>query len=92
MSIFNTKKIDATEQPIFFGEQPVNIARYDKQKYNIFEKLTDKQLGFFWRPEEVDISKDSKDFKSLTDHEKAYLHQQSKATDTSGFGSGSWTR
>jgi len=69
MSIFNTKKIDATEQPIFFGE-PVNIARYDKQKYNIFEKLTDKQLGFFWRPEEVDISKDSKDFKSLTDHEK----------------------
>ena len=69
MSVFNTKKVDATTQPAFFGA-PVNIARYDKQKYNIFEKLTDKQLGFFWRPEEVDVSRDSKDFKALTDHER----------------------
>jgi ribonucleoside-diphosphate reductase beta chain len=60
---------DATEQTCFFGKQ-VNIARYDKQRYNIFEKLTDKQLGFFWRPEEVDLSRDGKDFKGLTDHEK----------------------
>jgi len=69
MSVFNPRKIDSTTQPAFFGA-PVNIARYDKQKYNIFEKLTDKQLGFFWRPEEVDISRDSKDFKALTDHEQ----------------------
>lgn len=69
MSVFNTEKVDATTQPAFLGS-PVNIARYDKQRYSIFEKLTDKQLGFFWRPEEVDISRDSKDFKSLTDHEK----------------------
>jgi len=69
VSVFNTKKVDATTQPAFFGA-PVNIARYDKQKYNIFEKLTDKQLGFFWRPEEVDVSRDSKDFKALTDHER----------------------
>jgi ribonucleoside-diphosphate reductase beta chain len=60
---------DATEQTCFFGKQ-VNIARYDKQRYNIFEKLTDKQLGFFWRPEEVDLSRDGKDFKGLSDHEK----------------------
>jgi len=69
LSVFNTRKVDATTQPAFFGA-PVNIARYDKQKYNIFEKLTDKQLGFFWRPEEVDVSRDSKDFKALTDHER----------------------
>src|SRR6056300_1538611 len=69
MSVFHTKTVDATEQPAFFG-QPVNIARYDKQRYAIFEKLTDKQLGFFWRPEEVDVSRDSKDFKALTDHER----------------------
>ena len=69
MSIFNTAKVDNTTQPAFFGE-PVNVARYDKQRYSIFEKLTDKQLGFFWRPEEVDISRDSKDFKNLTDHER----------------------
>jgi ribonucleoside-diphosphate reductase beta chain len=69
MSVFSTKIVDATLQPCFFGE-PVNIARYDKQRYNIFEKLTDKQLGFFWRPEEVDLSRDSKDFKGLNDHEQ----------------------
>jgi len=69
MSVFTTKKIDAQSQPAFFGER-VNIARYDKQRYRIFETLTDKQLGFFWRPEEVDISRDSKDFKSLTEHEQ----------------------
>lgn len=69
MSVFSNKVIDATQQPCFFGE-PVNIARYDKQRYSIFEKLTDKQLGFFWRPEEVDLSRDSKDFKALNDHEQ----------------------
>lgn len=69
MSVFNKQVFDATQEMCFFG-QPVNIARYDKQKYNIFEKLTEKQLGFFWRPEEVDLSRDSKDFKGLSENEK----------------------
>lgn len=69
MSVFNNVQVDATQQPCFFGE-PVNIARYDKQRYSAFEKLTEKQLGFFWRPEEIDLSRDGKDFKGLTDHEK----------------------
>lgn len=46
------------------------IQRYDTLKYKQFDQLTDKQLGFFWRPEEVDIYKDAKDFKSLTPHEQ----------------------
>ena len=46
------------------------IQRYDTLKYKSFDKLTDKQLGFFWRPEEVDVTKDSNDFKGLTEHEK----------------------
>lgn len=69
MSVFNKDSFDATEETCFFG-RPVNIARYDKQKYSIFEKLTEKQLGFFWRPEEVDLSRDSKDFKGLSENEK----------------------
>ena len=36
-------------------------------KYKQFDKLTDKQLGFFWNPEEVDVLKDANDFKNLTD-------------------------
>ena len=48
----------------------VDIQRYDTLKYKQFDKLTDKQLGFFWRPEEVDVLKDSADFKQLTENEK----------------------
>ncbi|GGM86952.1 class Ia ribonucleoside-diphosphate reductase subunit beta [Shewanella xiamenensis] len=60
---------DATREPMFFG-QSVNVARYDQQKYEVFEKLIEKQLSFFWRPEEVDVSRDKIDYNSLPDHEK----------------------
>jgi ribonucleoside-diphosphate reductase beta chain len=46
------------------------MQRYDVLKYRQFDKITEKQLGFFWRPEEVDINRDSKDFKDLTEHEQ----------------------
>ncbi|QCI23733.1 ribonucleotide-diphosphate reductase subunit beta [Buchnera aphidicola (Macrosiphoniella sanborni)] len=68
-TIFSKKKNDQLKEPMFFG-QPVNIARYDQQKYNIFEQLIEKQLSFFWRPEEVDLSRDRIDFQNLPDHEK----------------------
>jgi len=71
MSVFNTKKVDHTKSLAFLDKSGGNgIQRYDHLKYHQFEKLTDKQLGFFWRPEEVDILRDAKDFKELTDHEK----------------------
>ncbi|MGB0894613.1 MAG: class Ia ribonucleoside-diphosphate reductase subunit beta [Parashewanella sp.] len=60
---------DATKEPMFFG-QPVNVARYDQQKFEVFEKLIEKQLSFFWRPEEVDVSRDKIDYAALPDHEK----------------------
>jgi ribonucleoside-diphosphate reductase 1 beta chain (ribonucleotide reductase 1) (B2 protein) (R2 protein) len=66
---FDLNKNDQLQEPMFFG-QPVNVARYDQQKYPIFDKLTEKQLSFFWRPEEIDISKDRIDFKNLPEHEK----------------------
>lgn len=53
-----------------FLDEPVTVARYDRQKYPIFEKLTNQQLGFFWRPEEVEVVRDAKDFKALTKHEQ----------------------
>jgi len=68
-SVFNKKKSDPTLAKVFLDDT-VNVARYDKQKYPHFEKLTDKQLGFFWRPEEIDALRDSKDFKALSDHEQ----------------------
>ena len=58
---FNRTNNDQMKEPMFFGTS-VNVSRYDQQKYVIFEKLIEKQLSFFWRPEEVDVSKDRIDF------------------------------
>ncbi len=60
---------NAMLEPMFLG-QSVNVARYDQQKYEVFEKLIEKQLSFFWRPEEVDVSKDKIDYAALPAHEK----------------------
>ncbi|QCR35519.1 class Ia ribonucleoside-diphosphate reductase subunit beta [Nissabacter sp. SGAir0207] len=66
---FSQNKNNQLLEPMFFG-QPVNVARFDQQKHEIFEKLIEKQLSFFWRPEEVDVSRDRIDFQGLPDHEK----------------------
>jgi len=69
-SVFDTNnKKDSTKVNCFFDEAPT-VARYDRQKYPWLEKLTEKSLGFFWQPSEVDIYKDAKDFKDLTVHEQ----------------------
>ena len=72
MSVFNTKnKADHTKVLAFLDPSGgPTIQRYDSLKYKQFDGLTDKQLGFFWRPEEVDIYQDSKDFKALSEHER----------------------
>nr|WP_218057141.1 class Ia ribonucleoside-diphosphate reductase subunit beta [Gilliamella apicola] len=68
-STFSHVHNDQLKEPMFLG-QPVNVARYDQQKYEMFEKLIEKQLSFFWRPEEVDISQDRIDYAALPEHEK----------------------
>ena len=68
-SIFQKKQKSHLTSTMFFDES-VDIARYDTLKYPQLDKLTDKQLGFFWRPEEIDVSKDKSDFAALTDFEK----------------------
>jgi len=69
MSILKKSKKSHLHKNMFLDES-VDIQRFDVVKYPQIEKITEKQLGFFWRPEEVDISKDKKDFDSLTEHEK----------------------
>jgi len=71
MSVFNLRKTDHTKSLAFLDVNGTPaVQRYDTLKYRQFDKLTDKQLGFFWRPEEVDVVHDAKDFKDLTDFEK----------------------
>jgi len=66
---FNQTPNNALLEPMFLGNN-VNVSRYDQQRYIAFEKLIEKQLSFFWRPEEVDVSKDRADWQSLTESEK----------------------
>ena len=69
MKILKRNKKSHLDKNMFLDES-VDIQRFDTLKYPVIDKLTEKQLGFFWRPEEVDVSKDKKDFDLLTDHEK----------------------
>jgi Ribonucleotide reductase, beta subunit len=68
-TIFNTTKNNQLKEPMFFGN-PVNVSRFDQQKHEVFSKLTEKQLSFFWRPEEVDITQDRIDYQNLPENEK----------------------
>ena len=69
-SVFNkSKDVNFLKNPMFFGED-LAVQRYDTMKYPIFDKLTQQQLGFFWRPEEVSLQKDRNDYQSLSPQQK----------------------
>jgi ribonucleoside-diphosphate reductase beta chain len=68
-SVFKQKQKSHLTSTMFYDEG-IDIARYDQVKYPELDKITDKQLGFFWRPEEIDVSKDKADFRALTEHER----------------------
>ena len=69
MTVFNSNKVDTKKQPMFFG-QPLGVQRYDSFKYPVFDKLTQQQLGYFWRPEEVSLQKDRADYQTLSPEQK----------------------
>jgi ribonucleoside-diphosphate reductase beta chain len=69
MTVFNRNKVNTKKQPMFFG-QPLGVQRYDEYKYPVFDKLTQQQLGYFWRPEEVSLQKDRSDYQTLTPEQK----------------------
>jgi ribonucleoside-diphosphate reductase beta chain len=69
MTVFNTNIVDNTKQKMFFGP-PLGVQRYDKFKYPVFDKLTQQQLGYFWRPEEVSLQKDRADYQTLNAAQK----------------------
>jgi ribonucleoside-diphosphate reductase beta chain len=70
MSVLNTTPEKHHTEANAFLDEGLGMQRYDVMKYKQFDKLTEKQLGFFWLPQEVDVSRDSKDFKALTEHEQ----------------------
>jgi ribonucleoside-diphosphate reductase beta chain len=69
MTVFNSQEIDTKKQPMFFG-QPLGLQRYDQYKYPVFDKLTQQQLSYFWRPEEISLQKDRGDYQTLRPEQK----------------------
>jgi ribonucleoside-diphosphate reductase beta chain len=69
MTVFNSNKVDFTKQQMFFG-QPLGVQRYDVNKYPAFYKLTQEQLGAFWRPEEFPLQRDRADYLKLRPEQK----------------------
>lgn len=62
---------DHTKNLAFLDDSgTTTVARYDRIKYKVFDRLTEEQLSFFWRPQEIELMKDAKDFSSLTSHEQ----------------------
>ena len=69
LTVFNPNIVDTKKQPMFFG-QPLGVQQYTSFKYPVFDKLTQTQLGFFWRPDEVSLQKDRADYQSLRPEHK----------------------
>ena len=69
VTVFNKEKNNTNQSPMFFGP-PLGVQRYDGAKYPVFDKLTNQQLGYFWRPEEVSLQKDRSDFATLNETQK----------------------
>ena len=69
MTVFNSENVDSKKSTMFFG-QPLGLQRYDSYKYPVFDKLTQQQLGYFWRPEEISLQKDRGDYQTLRPEQK----------------------
>jgi ribonucleotide reductase beta subunit family protein with ferritin-like domain len=69
MTVFNANNVDTTKERMFFGK-PLGVQRYDVQKYPVFYRLTQDQLGAFWRPEEFPLQKDRTDYLRLPPDQK----------------------
>jgi ribonucleoside-diphosphate reductase beta chain len=68
-NIINLKEVDYTKEPLFFGEE-LSLQRYDKFRYEKIFNMFKQHISYFWRPEEVNLSKDRSDFQNLSDHER----------------------
>ena len=69
INLYDNYKIDFTQEPMFFGEGR-NTQRFDVMKYKFFDTNNDNQQSRFWRPQEISLIKDKKDFMSAAEHKK----------------------
>lgn len=68
-SIFPLENKDYTKEFMFFGTEP-NINRNDVMRFPKFNDFIEQQQGYFWRPSEIDCTKDRVDYMNMEEHEK----------------------
>jgi len=66
--LYSAGYIDFTKEKMFFGKGK-NLQRFDVFKYKIFDDINEKMQSFFWRPQEVDLTKDSNEINAMEEHE-----------------------
>jgi ribonucleoside-diphosphate reductase beta chain len=63
-----TTKTDYLNRKMFLDPAgPVTIQRFEEVKYNKLQKIEAVARGFFWVPEEVNLSKDANDMKDASE-------------------------
>lgn len=67
-TVFNTNN-RAADQSIFYGDD-LGIVQFDKITHVAIDRLTTTQLGYMWKPDETNLSKDIKDFRDLSEAEQ----------------------
>jgi len=72
MHLYDNHKIDFTKEPMFFGKGR-NTQRFDVMKYKFFDINNDNQQARFWRPQEIGLLKDKKNFMQAAEHKKWIL-------------------
>jgi ribonucleoside-diphosphate reductase beta chain len=61
-------RVDYLHRKMFLDPQgPVTIQRFEEVKYARIQKFEQEARGFFWVPEEVNLTKDAQDFKEASD-------------------------
>ncbi len=61
-------KTDYMQRRMFLDPAgPVTIQRFEEVKYPKIQKFEQEARGFFWVPEEVNLTKDAQDFKESSD-------------------------
>jgi ribonucleoside-diphosphate reductase beta chain len=63
----NTKTDYLSRKMFLDPAGPVTIQRFEEVKYKKIADYDDTAQGFFWRPQEVNLSKDANDFKDASD-------------------------
>jgi ribonucleoside-diphosphate reductase beta chain len=63
-----TRPTDYLQRKMFLDPKgPVTIQRFEEVKYKKIADFDQTAQGFFWRPEEISLTKDSGDFKDASD-------------------------